>query len=99
MRGSGARASPGADRHCPRASQGGGEPVRLVLAHETGMEQGAEVSAFANTGTVLDRILEARRAYVEHRKKVLPETAPRYGVRGATQERTFSRAQAHDGLN
>ncbi|PYT45858.1 MAG: indole-3-glycerol-phosphate synthase TrpC [Acidobacteria bacterium] len=35
------------------------------------------MSAQANTGTVLDRILEARRAEVDHRKRVLPETALR----------------------
>jgi indole-3-glycerol phosphate synthase len=36
------------------------------------------------TGTVLDRILEARLLEVEHRKKVLPETALKYGVKAAT---------------
>ena len=69
------------------------------MAHETGVEQGAEVSAFANTGTVLDRILEARRAEVEHRKKVLPETALKYGVKAATPVRDFAVALSRDGLN
>jgi len=42
------------------------------------------MSAQANTGTVLDRILDARRASVDHRKKVLPEAALKYGAKAAT---------------
>ena len=57
------------------------------------------MSAHANTGTVLDRILEARRAEVEHRKRVLPETALKYGVKAATPLRDFSAALSRDGLN
>jgi indole-3-glycerol phosphate synthase len=57
------------------------------------------MSAQANTGTVLDRILEARRAEVEHRKKVLPETALKYGVKAATPLRDFSAALRRTGLN
>src|SRR6266446_4660842 len=57
------------------------------------------MSAQANTGTVLDRILEARRAEVDHRKKVLPETALKYGVKAATPLRDFSAALCRDGLN
>src|SRR6267142_1183684 len=51
------------------------------------------------TGTVLDRILEARRAEVEHRKKVLPHTALKYGVAAATPLRDFSAALSRSGLN
>jgi len=51
------------------------------------------------TGTVLDRILESRRAEVEHRKKVLPETALKYGVAAATPLRDFSGALTRPGLN
>src|SRR6266566_6913236 len=51
------------------------------------------------TGTVLDRILEARRAEVEHRKQVLPETALKYGVAAATPLRDFSAALNRPGLN
>ena len=51
------------------------------------------------TGTVLDRILEARRVEVEHRKKVLPETALKYGVAAATPLRDFSAALTRPGLN
>ena len=51
------------------------------------------MSAQANTGTVLDRILEARRAEVDHRKRVLPETALKYGVKAATPLRDFSAAR------
>src|SRR5246500_3462988 len=57
------------------------------------------MSAQANTGTVLDRILEARRAEVDHRKRVLPETALKYGVKAATPLRDFSAALSRDGLN
>src|SRR5215472_2218314 len=51
------------------------------------------------TGTVLDRILEARRAEVEHRKKVLPLTALKYGVKAATPLRDFSAALSGAGLH
>jgi indole-3-glycerol phosphate synthase len=57
------------------------------------------MSAQANTGSVLDRILEARRAEVERRKRVLPETALKYGVKAATPLRDFSAALCRDGLN
>src|ERR1700756_2634128 len=55
--------------------------------------------AYANTGTVLDRILDARRAAVDHRKKVLPEAALRYGVKAAPPVRDFAAALSRDGLN
>ena len=57
------------------------------------------MSAHANTGTVLDRILEARRAEVDHRKKVLPQTALKYGAKAAEPLRDFSTALCRDGLN
>jgi len=53
----------------------------------------------SSTGTVLDRILEARRAEVDHRKKVLPLTALKYGVKAATPLRDFSAALCKPGLN
>src|SRR5438445_4279002 len=51
------------------------------------------------TGTVLDRILEARLLEVAHRKKVLPETALKYGVKAATAVRDFSAALTRPGIN
>lgn len=57
------------------------------------------MAAHVHTGTVLDRILESRRAEVEHRKKVLPETALKYGVKAATPLRDFRAALSRDGLN
>src|SRR5713226_199035 len=57
------------------------------------------MSAQANTGTVLERIIEARRVDVDHRKRVLPETALKYGVKAATPLRNFSAALERDGLN
>jgi indole-3-glycerol phosphate synthase len=55
------------------------------------------MSAEANTGTVLDRILEARRAAVDHRKRVLPETALKYGVAAASPVRDFTGALSRPG--
>jgi indole-3-glycerol phosphate synthase len=57
------------------------------------------MSAHANTGTVLDRILDARRAAVDHRKRVLPETALKYGVKAASPLRDFAGALSRDALN
>jgi len=51
------------------------------------------------TGTILERILEARRAEVEHRKRVLPLTALKYGVNAAAPLRDFSSALSKPGLN
>src|SRR5580658_10300452 len=57
------------------------------------------MSAHADSGTVLDRILRARRLEVEHRKRVLPEAVLRYGVNAATPLRDFPAALRHDSLN
>jgi indole-3-glycerol phosphate synthase len=57
------------------------------------------MTAHSNTSTVLDRILEARRAEVDHRKRVLPETALKYGVKAAPSVRDFTSALSRDALN
>jgi indole-3-glycerol phosphate synthase len=57
------------------------------------------MNAHSSTGTVLDRILESRRAEVDHRKRVLPETALKYGVKAALPLRDFSGALSRNGLN
>jgi indole-3-glycerol phosphate synthase len=57
------------------------------------------LSAYTNTGTALDRILEARRHEVEHRKCVLPQTALKYGAKAASPLRDFSAALSRNGLN
>jgi indole-3-glycerol phosphate synthase len=57
------------------------------------------MTAHANTGTVLDRIMEARRASVDHRKRVLPETALKYGVKAAPPVRDFVSAISRDSIN
>ena len=57
------------------------------------------MSAHSNAGTVLDRILESRRAEVEHRKRVLPETALKYGVQAAPPVRDFAAALSREGVN
>ena len=45
-----------------------------------------------NTGTVLDRIVEARRAEVAHRRKSVPETVLRIAVKNADPVRDFAGA-------
>jgi indole-3-glycerol phosphate synthase len=57
------------------------------------------MSLHPDTGTVLDRILEARRVEVDHRKRVLPETALKYGAKAAEPLRDFPAALCRDGLN
>src|SRR6516225_901479 len=57
------------------------------------------MNASSNTGTVLDRILEARRAEVERRKRVLPETALKYGANAAEPVRDFAAVLSRDALN
>jgi indole-3-glycerol phosphate synthase len=57
------------------------------------------MSAHADGGTVLDRILRARRLEVDHRKRVLPEAALRYGVNAATPLRDFPSALSRNSLN
>lgn len=57
------------------------------------------MSAATDSRSVLDRILEARRREVDHRKRVLPETALKYGVAAASPLRDFSAALTRDGLN
>jgi indole-3-glycerol phosphate synthase len=49
--------------------------------------------------TVLDRIIEARRAAIAHRKKTVPETALRFGAKHAKPVRDFSAALTRDSLN
>jgi indole-3-glycerol phosphate synthase len=57
------------------------------------------MNASFNTGTVLDRILESRRAEVDHRKSVLPEAALKYGAQAAEPVRDFAASLSRDGLN
>lgn len=52
-----------------------------------------------NSGNVLERIVEARRASVSHRKRVLPEAVLRMGVEKADSVRDFPGALTRDGLN
>jgi indole-3-glycerol phosphate synthase len=57
------------------------------------------MAAETKSGTVLDRIIEARRAAIAHRKKAVPETALRFGVKHAKPVRHFAAAIARDSLN
>ena len=57
------------------------------------------MAAEMKSGTALDRIIEARRAAIAHRKKSVPETALRFGVKHAKPVRDFAAALTHDSLN
>jgi indole-3-glycerol phosphate synthase len=57
------------------------------------------MAAETKSGTVLDRIIEARRAAIAHRKKSVPETALRFGVKHAKPVRDFAAALTRDSLN
>ncbi len=51
------------------------------------------------SGSVLDRIVEARRAAVSHRKRVLPETVLRIAAKAAAPVRDFAGALTRAGTN
>jgi indole-3-glycerol phosphate synthase len=51
------------------------------------------------SGTVLDRIIAGRRVAIAHRKKSVPETVLRYGVKQAQPVRDFAAALSKDSLN
>ena len=57
------------------------------------------MAAETKSGTVLDRIIEARRAAIVHRKKTVPETALRFGVKHAKPVRDFAAALTRGSLN
>src|SRR6202158_3019443 len=57
------------------------------------------MAAEIKSGTVLDRIVEARRAAIAHRKKSVPETVLRFGVKQAQPVRDFGAALGRDSLN
>jgi indole-3-glycerol phosphate synthase len=57
------------------------------------------MTAETKSGTVLDRIVEARRAAIAHRKKTVPETVLRFGVKQAQPVRDFAAALSRDTIN
>jgi indole-3-glycerol phosphate synthase len=57
------------------------------------------MSAQAKSGSVLDRIIEARRAAIAHRKRVLPEAVLKMAVKKSDPVRDFSAALTHAGIN
>src|SRR3974390_125671 len=57
------------------------------------------MTAETKSGTVLDRIIDARRVAMAHRKKTVPETALRYGVKHGKPVRDFAAALTRDSLN
>jgi indole-3-glycerol phosphate synthase len=57
------------------------------------------VQAQPKTGTILDRIVEARRAAVEHRQKVVPLPVLKLTVKRNDPPRNFAAALSRPGLN
>jgi indole-3-glycerol phosphate synthase len=57
------------------------------------------VAAETKSGTVLDRIVEARRAAIAHRQKSVPETLLRFGVKQALPVRDFAAVLRRKSLN
>jgi indole-3-glycerol phosphate synthase len=57
------------------------------------------LGAGINSGSVLSRIVEARRASVAHRQRVLPEAVLKMAVKKATPARDFAAALARPQLN
>ena len=57
------------------------------------------MAAETKSGTVLDRIVEARRAAIAHRQKSVPETVLRFGVKQAEPVRDFVAALSRDAIN
>src|ERR1700722_17671874 len=75
-------------------------PLSIVCSSISGIPGGRDtMSAETKSGTVLDRIIEARRAAVAHRKKSVPETALRFGAKHAKPVRDFAAALTRDSLN
>jgi indole-3-glycerol phosphate synthase len=52
-----------------------------------------------NSGTVLGRIVEARRAEVAHRQRVVPETVLRIAAQKADPPRDFAGALCREQIN
>ena len=52
-----------------------------------------------NSGSVLGRIVEARRASIAHRQRVLPEPVLRMAVKSAKPPRDFAGALTRAGVN
>jgi indole-3-glycerol phosphate synthase len=57
------------------------------------------MTAETKSGTILDRIVEARRAAVDHRKRVLPEAVLRMAVSKGNMPRDFAAALSRDAIN
>ncbi|MCL4524255.1 MAG: indole-3-glycerol phosphate synthase TrpC, partial [Acidobacteria bacterium] len=60
---------------------------------------GGGVQAQPKTGTILDRIVEARRAAVEHRKKIVPLPVLKLAIKRNEPARDFAGAISQNKLN
>jgi indole-3-glycerol phosphate synthase len=63
------------------------------------LEDVLNLEAETNSGSVLGRIVEARRASIAHRQRVLPEPVLRMAVKSAQPARDFAAALAHPQVN
>ena len=57
------------------------------------------MAAETESATVLNRIVEARRAAIAHRQKSVPETVLRFGAKQAEPVRDFAAALSRDAIN
>jgi indole-3-glycerol phosphate synthase len=71
----------------------------MLVSASAQIGSGNAMAAETKSGTVLDRIIEARRAAIAHRKKTVPETALRFGVKHAKPVRDLAAALTRDSLN
>ncbi len=65
----------------------------------TKLVEETELSQDEKPRTVLDRIVEARRASIAHRQRVLPEAVLRMAVKKAAPVRDFAAALSHPSVN
>ncbi len=63
------------------------------------MGAGVQSEKSANTGSVLDRIIEVRREAIAHRQRVLPEAVLRMAVKKALPVRDIGAALSRPGVN
>jgi indole-3-glycerol phosphate synthase len=71
----------------------------MLVSASAQIYRGTAMAAETESETVLDRIIEARRAAIAHRKKTVPETALRFGAKHAKPVRDLAAALTRDSLN
>jgi indole-3-glycerol phosphate synthase len=76
-----------------------GAVVRIRWSSFVGATSRMKTGSQEGTGTILDKIVEARRASVAHRKRVLPEVPLKMAAEKNEPARDFAGALARDGFN